>query len=123
MWRVGAKRISDDEGTAALALWASGRCDDEDIARACRYVLQILKTNAPGSSVEIRVPPYAAIQAIPGPAHTRGTPPAVVEMDPEVCLELAVGKMAFSEAVSRGLVRASGERSDLSDWLPVLALP
>ena len=121
--RMGAKRIRDEDGMQALSSWASGQCSDEDVARAVRYVLQTLKTNAPGSSVEIRVPPYAAIQAIPGPAHTRGTPPAVVEMAPDVCLELAVGKRRFSDAVNSGLVRASGERSDLSAWFPILALP
>jgi hypothetical protein len=74
---------------------------------------------APGRSVEIRVPPYGAVQAVPGGAHRRGTPRAVVECDAATWLGLASGELAWSEAVATGRVMASGERSDLSPWLPV----
>jgi hypothetical protein len=86
-----------------------------------RY-LAALQERAPGRSVEIRVPPYAAVQAVPGGRHTRGTPRAVVEMDGETWLALATGELAWAEAVAAGRVRASGERADLSPFLP-LVLP
>jgi hypothetical protein len=74
---------------------------------------------APGTSVELRVPPLAAVQCVPGPRHTRGTPPNVVETDAGTWLALATGGLGWGEAVSSGAVRASGERSDLSAWLPL----
>ena len=74
---------------------------------------------APGRSVEVRVPPYAVVQAVPGATHRRGTPPAVVETDAATWLALADGSLRWSEAVASGRVRASGERSDLSPWLPL----
>lgn len=120
---VGAKRIKEEEGQLALQAWAAGPVPRETLALAVRYALQTLRSVAPGTSVEIRVPPFAAVQAIPGPTHTRGTPPAVVEMAPEVCLELVTGRRSFHDAVSNGLISASGERSDLSRWLPVLEIP
>lgn len=123
MWRVGAKRIPEREGQEAVFAWANGSAEAETIALAVRYALQTLRALAPGSSVEVRVPPYAAIQAIPGPTHTRGTPPAVVEMAPDVCLELVTGRLGFHEGVTKGLIRASGERSDISAWLPFLEIP
>ena len=92
-------------------------------ALAVRFTLQILRQKAPGSSVEVRVPPWGAVQAIDGPAHTRGTPPAVVEMAPAVWLEIATGSATFERQLSEGLINASGERSNLSAWLPVVPLP
>ena len=86
-----------------------------------RY-LAALQERAPGRSVEVRVPPYAAVQAVPGGRHTRGTPRAVVEMDAETWLALATGELAWADAVAAGRVRASGERADLSPFLP-LVLP
>lgn len=78
-----------------------------------------LAEKAPGRSVEVRVPPYAAVQVIAGGAHTRGTPRAVIETDAETWLALASGELAWAEAVAQGRVRASGERADLSPYLPV----
>ena len=75
----------------------------------------------PGRSVELRIPPYVAVQCVAGPRHTRGTPPNVVETDPETWLRLYDGRLAWSEAVRHGRVRASGERSDLSDLLSHMA--
>jgi hypothetical protein len=83
-----------------------------------RY-LAALQERAPGRSVEVRVPPYAAVQVIGGGTHTRGTPRAVVETDADTWLSLATGELTWSEAVEAGRVRASGERADLSPYLPL----
>ena len=95
-----------------------------DLARASerdrvKHYLALLAEQAPGRSVEVRVPPYAAVQCIEGVRHTRGTPPAVVETDPETWLAVATGRLAWSEAVDSGRVRASGERTNLSAHLPL----
>lgn len=74
---------------------------------------------APGRSVEIRVPPYGAVQAVPGAEHRRGTPRAVVECDGRTWLDLVAGDLSWDEAVADGRVHASGERSDLSEYLPL----
>ena len=75
---------------------------------------------APGRSVEVRVPGHVAVQCVEGPRHTRGTPPNVVEADPVAFVELASGRLTWADAVARGLVRASGERADLSHLLPLI---
>lgn len=93
---------------------------EREIARfAVRHLLDRLATAAPGRTVEVRVPPYAAVQCVEGPRHTRGTPPNVVETDARTWLELATGRLAWAEAVAAGKVSASGARADLSDYLPV----
>ena len=84
-----------------------------------KHYLAVLAERAPGRSVEARVPPYAAVQCIEGVRHTRGTPPAVIETDPETWLALARGELAWLEATSTGRVLASGERTDLSAYLPL----
>jgi uncharacterized protein (TIGR03083 family) len=95
---------------------------DRDAATvAVRLLAQVLATVAPGRAVEVRIPPIAAVQAIEGPRHTRGTPGSVVEIDAETWLELATGRTAWADAVAGGRVSASGERSDLSSYLPVLS--
>jgi hypothetical protein len=71
--------------------------------------------------VEVRVPPYAAVQCVDGPRHTRGTPPNVVETDPLTWLELATGRVGWAATAAAGRLVASGERADLSAYLPVLA--
>lgn len=86
---------------------------------ACRALTARLAARAPGRSVELRVPPYAAVQCVPGPRHTRGTPPSVVETDPLTWLDLAAGRTTWARAVEAGNVRASGARSDLSPYLPL----
>jgi hypothetical protein len=73
----------------------------------------------PGRSVEIRIPPYGAIQAVSGGPHRRGTPRAVVECDGATWLALVAGELTWADAVAQGRVDASGERSDLSAWLPL----
>jgi len=96
-------------------------CDDRaDLKAATKHLLALLVERAPGRSVEVRVPPYAAVQCISGARHTRGTPPAVVETDPRTWLALATGAQTWADAVHAGRVRASGERSDLSEWLPLV---
>jgi uncharacterized protein (TIGR03083 family) len=95
--------------------------DRSALGVAVRMLAGILAERAPGKSVEVRVPPYAAIQAIEGTRHTRGTPPAVVETDPVTWVDLATGRMAWADAVEAGRVSASGERTDLSRYLPLLA--
>jgi hypothetical protein len=81
--------------------------------------LALLKTRAPGRAVEVRVPPYAAVQAIGGGTHTRGTPRAVIETDADTWIALATGALGWDEAVASGRVHASGERADLSPYLPL----
>jgi uncharacterized protein (TIGR03083 family) len=91
------------------------------LATAVRSLAEFLAAQAPGHSVEVRVPPFIAVQAIEGPRHTRGTPPNVVETDPLTWLRLATGRIAFADEVASGTVRASGLRADLSPYLPVLS--
>lgn len=86
---------------------------------AVKAALAELVERAPGRSVEIRIPPFAAVQAIPGATHRRGTPPAVVETDTRTWLALALGRITWDEAVRGGTVHASGVRSDLSEYLPL----
>lgn len=88
---------------------------------AVRYSLGLLEQRVPGRTVEVRVPPFAAIQCVPGPRHTRGTPPNVVETDPLTWLDLAAGRVDWQTAVAAGRVRASGQRSDLSAYLPLVS--
>jgi hypothetical protein len=87
---------------------------------AVRHTLDLLAARAPGRAVEVRVPPYAAVQCIAGPRHTRGTPGNVVETNPVTWIRLAAGLLGWEEARAAGLVRASGVRADLAAWLPLL---
>lgn len=86
---------------------------------AVRHMLDRLAETAPGHSVEVRVPPYAAVQCVEGPRHTRGTPPNIVEMDAPTWLALASGRTTWAEEVAAGKVTASGNRADLSPYLPL----
>jgi hypothetical protein len=90
--------------------------------RACvRALARALAELAPGRSVELRVPPHAAVQCVPGPRHTRGTPPNVVEIEPLAFFDLATGRRHWDETYRSGELRASGERADLRPWLPLVA--
>ena len=93
--------------------------DADDVRAAVKHYLAVLGQRFPGKSVEVRVPPYAAVQCVEGARHTRGTPPAVVETDAATWLAMARGQRSFGDAVAGGTVRASGERSDLTDLLPL----
>jgi Bacterial SCP ortholog len=103
---------------AVLAAYDAGREPVRPAARlAVRLLLDRLATEAPGHALEVRVPPYAAVQCVEGPRHTRGTPPNVIETDPRTWLLLATGRLAWVDARDR--ISASGARADLSDLLPV----
>jgi hypothetical protein len=119
-----ARKISTDEGRAALeAVAAAGAASvpasRTDRATAVRYLLQLLAEKAPGNSVEVRVPPFGAVQVVEGPRHTRGTPPNVVETDPETWIALATGAEHWTDASSAGRIVASGTRADISHLLPL----
>lgn len=93
----------------------AGEAERADLKAATKHLAALLVQKAPGASVEVRVPPFAAVQCIAGARHTRGTPPAVVEMDASTWIALGRGRLAWADAT----VRASGERSDLSSLLPL----
>ena len=93
-----------------------------DTKSLVKHYLAVLEERAPGRSVEVRVPPYAAVQVVPGVRHTRGTPPAVVETDAATWLAVATGEKTWAEALDSGRVTASGERTDLSPYLPLSAI-
>lgn len=101
------------------ALEAQQVPDRAVLKTAVKESLAALVEIAPGRSVEVRIPPFAAVQAIPGATHRRGTPPAVVETDPVTWLLLCSGRLTWAESRANGKVHASGERSDLSQWLPL----
>jgi len=114
-------RPADPAGvSAALARVAAGDPDPADWRLLTKHFLALLEQRAPGHSVEVRVPPYAAVQVVPGVRHTRGTPPAVVEMDATAWVAMATGGLDWHDAVASGRVVASGERADLSPWLPLV---
>lgn len=79
-----------------------------------KQILSEIAALSPGKSVELRVPPYSAVQLIPGTTHRRGTPPATVEMAYETLIGLVNGELDWSDAIAAGLIQASGARSDLS---------
>ena len=116
-----ARTVTRDQFVAALAaVRAAGPAPDRaTTADAVRASLRWLALQNPGKSVEIRVPPYAAVQAIGGLSHTRGTPPNVVETDPATWLALVTGAVEWAEALADGRVIASGTRADLSGLLPL----
>ncbi|QWF80866.1 sterol carrier family protein [Amycolatopsis sp. CA-230715] len=107
----------------AVSPWLDGSAPDParpELAKAVRLSLRALAADAPGRSVEVRVPPFAAVQCVDGPRHTRGNPPNVVETDPRTWLELATGRLGWAEALEDGRVSASGTRADLTRWLPIV---
>ena len=117
--------IPEPVGLEALSEFRAsgvGGVSAEVVATAVRFGLQVLAERAPGRSVELRIPPYGATQVVGGTRHTRGTPPAVVEMRPETFLQLATGTITWDDAVDRGLVQASGNRSDLGGFFPLWQL-
>lgn len=119
-----ARSISTGDGRDALAAVASARETGAtpartDLATAVRYLLQLLVEKAPGGTVEVRVPPFGAVQVIEGPRHTRGTPPNVVETDPLTWVALATGETSWADATAAGRISASGVRADISALLPL----
>jgi len=117
------ERILGAASLAAVetALAAGAEPQRAALRAAVRYSLGLLAELAPGRTVEVRVPPFAAVQCVPGPRHTRGTPPNVVETDPVTWLDLAAGRLDWAAAVAAGRLRASGQRADLSGYLPLSA--
>ncbi|MGW7102682.1 sterol carrier family protein [Streptomyces sp. NPDC054838] len=91
------------------------------LAACTRLLADALAVTAPGASVEVRIPPFAVVQCVEGPRHTRGTPPNVVETDPLTWIRLATGRTGWAETVREARVRASGERADLSALLPLMS--
>lgn len=97
--------------------------DRKVLAAAVRASARALAKDAPGKSVEVRVPPFVAVQCISGPRHTRGTPPNVVETDPRTWLLLVTGLLPFEAAVEETRVMASGSRAvEVAQWLPLVQL-
>ncbi|WP_425247912.1 sterol carrier family protein [Streptomyces sp. NEAU-NA10] len=95
--------------------------DRQALAAATRLLADALAVKAPGGATEVRVPPYAVVQCVEGPRHTRGTPPNVVETDPLTWVRLATGRLAWKDAVEETKVSASGERAALTELLPLLS--
>ncbi|MBG6216100.1 hypothetical protein IWX75_000537 [Arthrobacter sp. CAN_A6] len=115
------RRIPSEVGSAALQEVADGLASRNELAAAVRYCLEELAERAPGNSVEVRVPPFGVTQCVAGPRHTRGTPPNVVETDATTWLALVTGGLTWAEAQAAGKVSASGQRADLSAWLPLFS--
>ena len=104
--------------------YRAGRVPDRVSEKAAVKVLaQLLVAKAPGNSVEVRVPPYVAVQVIEGVRHRRGTPPATVECDARTFILMSVGALTWADATEAGRVIASGERSDLAHLLPLVPMP
>ena len=94
---------------------------DPQILEQVKSTLALLIVKAPGRAIEVRIPPYAAVQCGEGPTHTRGTPPNTIEMDADTWLALASGKLSWSEAMNSGAIAASGVRADLTQYLPLVS--
>ncbi|MFF1418267.1 sterol carrier family protein [Streptomyces sp. NPDC058280] len=129
--RVGAMRLADFLVTRTVELVvhtddlnrAAGLnipYDRQALAACTRLLADALAVKAPGSSTEVRIPPYAVVQCVPGPRHTRGTPPNVVETDPLTWIRLATGRTSWAEELDAAHVSASGERADLAALLPLM---
>lgn len=102
----------DDESTPAPSR--------DELAAAVRLTARTLAAVAPGRSVELRIPPFVAVQCVAGPTHTRGTPPNVVETDPRTWLLLATGKLSCAGAKGTGALRLSGSRAgEIDHCLPL----
>ncbi|MCM3899137.1 MULTISPECIES: sterol carrier family protein [Actinomycetes] len=119
------RRIDPAEGMAALRAWRDCEERGADAGRtvvvtAVRFTLEEIGALHPGRSVEVRVPPAGAVQILPGATHRRGTPPAVVETDARTWLSLASGLLTWEEAVASSRVAASGQRTDLAPYLPLV---
>ena len=115
------RRTAPELGRTALAAWRADPdgADRATLATAVRFTLEELGARAPGRSVEVRVPPFGAVQCLEGPRHTRGTPPNVVEADAETWLRLATGAQRWADALAGGRLRVSGTRADLQQLLPL----
>ena len=128
---MAARRSADPAKTrAAVSAIGDWLRDDSlpepgrtELGEAVRLTARTLAAIAPGASVEVRVPPFVAVQCIPGPEHRRGNPPNVVETDPRTWLLVATGLLEVVDAASEGALRLSGARAgEIAQWLPLVAL-
>jgi hypothetical protein len=115
------RRVPVAAGRSAVEVWRSqGEATPRvDLATAVRFTLEELSVVAPGRSVEVRVPPFGAVQCVTGTTHTRGTPPNVVETDAQTWLAVATGELTWDGAWESGTLRVSGHRADLTAYLPL----
>ena len=113
------RKVEPTAGATAVEAVVSGADDRETVALAVRYLLEVLASDFEGHTVEVRIPPWGAVQAIEGPRHTRGTPPNVIETDASTWIALATGSLSWGDAVSAARASASGQRADLSEVLPL----
>ncbi|MEO7126179.1 MAG: sterol carrier family protein [Nakamurella sp.] len=111
--------VTDDDLRAAMAVAASADPDPAQIPEAVRTTARAIAQQNPGKTVEIRIPPYIAVQAFDGLRHTRGTPPNTIEMSADTWLGLVSGRLVWSAEVAAGTVRASGTRANISQVLPL----
>ena len=116
------RRIPSAEGLHALRVWRAdpSAAPAATVATAVRFTLEELASRAPGRTLEVRVPPYGAVQCVEGPRHTRGTPPNVIEMDARTWLDLVTGHSDWATALAGGTVHASGQRATLAGLLPIV---
>jgi hypothetical protein len=116
------RRVPVAAGRAAVQQWreAGAEVGRDELGTAVRYALEELATVAPGRSVEVRVPPFGAVQCVAGTTHTRGTPPNVVETDAQTWLQVATGSLSWQGAWDAGSLRVSGHRADLGEYLPLV---
>lgn len=128
---MGARQNADPTKTRQAVLAIAGWLRDETspapdrgvLGTAVRLTARTLAALAPGASVEVRVPPFVAVQCVSGPRHTRGTPPNVVETDPRTWLLVATGLVGLAEAAETGVLTLSGSRSsEIDHWLPIVGL-
>ena len=96
---------------------------DPKILEEVKQTLAALVARSPGRAIEVRIPPYAAVQCGEGPTHTRGTPANVIEMNAATWLALAHGERTWADAMAAGLINASGARADLTELLPIRIKP
>ncbi|MCH9730233.1 MAG: hypothetical protein K0U84_11280 [Actinomycetia bacterium] len=127
-----ARRRADPVKTrAAVAAVAEWLHDDSRphpgraaLGDAVRSTARTLATLVPGAAVEVRIAPFVAVQCIPGPKHTRGNPPNVVQTDPRTWLLVATGLRSFADAVADGAVQVSGARAaEVGRTFPLVVLP
>jgi hypothetical protein len=118
---MGKPRISHADGMAAVHAFVAG--DPAELPTAVRYLLQDLAERMPGNTVEVRVPPYGAVQCVAGPTHTRGTPPNLVEMDAETWINIATGGVSWESALAAAKLHVSGVRAaEVAAVLPLVRL-
>ncbi|MFZ9797053.1 MAG: sterol carrier family protein [Candidatus Nanopelagicales bacterium] len=115
---------SQEEGLKALSKYLElehkNQLDKDSLRTLIKYLLEILHKKVPGNSVEVRIPPFAAIQIIEGTTHRRGTPPAVIEISPEIFIQISLGEITWEKALTQGLIQASGQRTDLTEHFPLV---